>query len=75
MDEEVSALANRVHDLIALIRSLRDENQRLRTQLADADADLSTMRQRVESATRRIDHLVSSLPVAGGADAAQPPAA
>lgn len=64
MDEEINALASRVHDLIALVRSLREENQRLRTQLADADTDLVSMRQRVELATRQIDQLIDVLPAA-----------
>jgi hypothetical protein len=44
------------------MRALREENQRLRTQVATANVELDTLRGRVAGAMERIDGLLARLP-------------
>jgi cell division protein ZapB len=64
MHEDLDLLAVKVSDLAKMALSLRDENQRLRTELAAATVELETMRQRVEAASHRLDALLERLPAA-----------
>jgi cell division protein ZapB len=64
MHEDLDLLAVKVSDLAKMALSLRDENQRLRTELAAATVELEAMRQRVEAASHRLDALLERLPAA-----------
>jgi len=62
MLEDLDALTAKMTELAGRVRSLREENQRLRTQLAGATVELDSLRARVTSATERIDALIARLP-------------
>jgi chromosome segregation ATPase len=62
MLEDLDALTTKLAELSGRMRALREENQRLRTQLATANVELDTLRGRVAGAMERIDALLSRLP-------------
>jgi|APFre7841882724_1041349.scaffolds.fasta_scaffold261137_1 predicted nucleic acid-binding Zn-ribbon protein len=62
MLDDLDALAEKMTLLAAQVRSLRDENQRLRTQAASADVELDALRNRIAGAMQRIDNLLERLP-------------
>jgi chromosome segregation ATPase len=62
MLEELDGLDARMRQLAAHVRQLRDENQSLRRQLAESQAELATLNERVTAATRRLDTLIEELP-------------
>ena len=65
MQEDLDLLSAKVSELAEMARALRDENQRLRSQLVAASAELDAMRQRVDTASERLDALLERLPAAG----------
>ncbi len=67
MLEPLDALTNRVNELVALVRHLREENHQLRTQVADAQAEAGALRERIAVAGRRLDTLLAQLPHSDGA--------
>jgi uncharacterized protein (TIGR02449 family) len=62
MLEQLDALSTRLHDLVALVRQLRDENYQLRTQLAGARAETEALNARIGAATERLDALIARIP-------------
>jgi chromosome segregation ATPase len=62
MLEDFDALTAKMAELAGRLRALREENQRLRTQLATANVELDTLRGRVAGAMERIDALLARLP-------------
>jgi cell division protein ZapB len=62
MQEDLDLLTAKVGELAALARALREENQRLRAQLATASAELDAMRERVDTASGRLDALLERMP-------------
>jgi cell division protein ZapB len=64
MQEDLDLLGAKVSELAEMARALRDENQRLRSQLVAAGAELDAMRQRVDTASERLDALLERLPAA-----------
>lgn len=62
MLEELDALDAKMRELSAHVRQLREENQSLRRQLAESQAELATLNERVTAATRRLDTLIDELP-------------
>jgi chromosome segregation ATPase len=64
MLEELDALGAKLTELTARVRSLREENLLLRTQLASAQADGEALRGKVAGAMQRIDALLERLPEA-----------
>jgi chromosome segregation ATPase len=62
MLEELNALDAKMRELAAHVRQLREENQGLRRQLAESQAELATLNERVTAATRRLDTLIEELP-------------
>jgi chromosome segregation ATPase len=62
MLEDLDALTTKLAELSGRMRALREENLRLRTQLATANVELDTLRGRVAGAMERIDALLSRLP-------------
>ena len=62
MLEELDTLDAKMRELSAHVRQLREENQSLRRQLAESQAELATLNERVTAATRRLDTLIDELP-------------
>jgi chromosome segregation ATPase len=62
MLEELNALDAKMRELAGHVRQLREENQGLRRQLAESQAELATLNERVAAATRRLDTLIEELP-------------
>jgi uncharacterized protein (TIGR02449 family) len=62
MLEQLDALTVRMQELVAHVRQLREENHRLRTQLATSQADVAALNDRIGAATRRLDDLIARLP-------------
>jgi len=62
MLEDLDALTEKMTLLASHVRALRDENQRLRTQVANANVELDAMRARIAGAMQRIDNLLERLP-------------
>jgi len=62
MLEELNSLDAKMRELAAHVRQLREENQSLRRQLAESQAELATLNERVTAATRRLDTLIDELP-------------
>lgn len=62
MLEELDALTAKLTELAGRVRSLREENQRLRAQILTASNELEQMRSRVANAMQRIDALIERLP-------------
>lgn len=62
MLEDLDALTSKMAELAGRMRALREENQRLRTQLATANVELDALRGRVAGAMERIDALLARLP-------------
>ena len=62
MVDQLDALTSRMHELVAHVRQLRDENHQLRTQLATSQTELAALNERIVTATRRPDALIERLP-------------
>jgi chromosome segregation ATPase len=62
MLDDLDALTEKMTLLAAQLRLLRDENQRLRGQVATANVELDALRSRVAGAMQRIDELLERLP-------------
>jgi outer membrane murein-binding lipoprotein Lpp len=69
MLEDLDALNAKMAELSGRMRALREENQRLRTQLATANVELDTLRGRVAGAMERIEALLARLPPPAGSAA------
>ncbi|HUN91188.1 MAG TPA: hypothetical protein VMU33_03965 [Burkholderiaceae bacterium] len=57
-----------MNELAGCVRQLRLENRQLRAALGHANSEVESMRQRVETATARLDVLIGRLPPAPGAE-------
>jgi chromosome segregation ATPase len=64
MGNEFNALENKIVQVTSLCRDLRSENNRLRQQLAVAEADKHELTERMETVRGRIGQLVQQLPEA-----------
>jgi outer membrane murein-binding lipoprotein Lpp len=62
MLEDLDALTEKITLLASHVRTLRDENQRLRTQVANANVELDALRARIAGAMQRIDTLLERIP-------------
>jgi uncharacterized protein (TIGR02449 family) len=62
MIEDLDALSGKLAELNLRIGQMRDENRRLRTELAQAVAERDALRARVAQATGKIDALLARLP-------------
>ena len=69
MLDDLDGLTEKMTLLAAQMRLLRDENQRLRAQVAGANVELDALRTRLAGAMQRIDELLERLP-AGQPEAA-----
>jgi outer membrane murein-binding lipoprotein Lpp len=61
MQEQIEALASRMQELILHVRQLREENHRLRTELATSQAEAAQLRERMTHASSRIDRLLETM--------------
>ena len=62
MLDQLDTLTTRMHELVAHVRQLREENHQLRTQLANSQSELAALNERILTATRRLDALIERLP-------------
>ncbi|EXI68659.1 MAG: hypothetical protein AW08_00971 [Candidatus Accumulibacter adjunctus] len=62
MLNELNALESKVSQVVALCRSLRSENERLREQLSVAERDRNSLAERMAAATARLERLAGQLP-------------
>lgn len=62
MLNELNALESKVAQVIALCRSLRSENERLREQLTVAENDRNRLAERMAAASVRLEQLAGQLP-------------
>ncbi|HMU99504.1 MAG TPA: hypothetical protein PKD04_00395 [Rhodocyclaceae bacterium] len=62
MNSELDALEVKVEQILALVHRLRAENEVLRNQLATAETERLSLRQRINTARDRLESLVDKLP-------------
>ncbi len=62
MNTELEALEGKVEQVVALVHQLRAENEVLRNQLATAEAERLTLRQKINTARDRLEGLVDRIP-------------
>ena len=62
MENELRALEERVGQLAAMARRLREENAELRQALLAAQNESRILREKVETATARVQRLLDRLP-------------
>jgi outer membrane murein-binding lipoprotein Lpp len=62
MDADLTALEQKLLQLIARYNELRDENARLRVDLGAMEADTSLLKANMAKASERIEALMQSLP-------------
>ncbi len=62
MLNELNTLESKVSEVVALCRSLRSENERLREQLTVAEQDRNSLAERMAAATARLERLAGQLP-------------
>jgi hypothetical protein len=62
MENELRALEERVGQLAAMTRRLREENVELRQALLAAQNESRILREKVETATARVQRLLDRLP-------------
>ncbi|MDO9150278.1 MAG: hypothetical protein Q7U33_02730 [Methylotenera sp.] len=62
MDADLTALEQKLLQLIASYNELRDENARLRVDLGAMEADTSLLKANMAKASERIEALMQSLP-------------
>jgi cell division protein ZapB len=63
MLDELEHLAERIDQLATLTRELRGDNKSLRLALTDAQAEIRSLRSRLDAARVRIEALIDKLPV------------
>lgn len=62
MDNELSALENKIIEVADVCRQLRAENSRLREQITAADLEKKRLAQSMETARSRLETLLSQMP-------------
>ncbi|MGI9047681.1 MAG: hypothetical protein ACR2FI_13050 [Burkholderiales bacterium] len=62
MDNELSALEDRISEVAEVCRQLRAENARLKEQIAAADLDKKRLAQSMETARSRLETLLRQMP-------------
>lgn len=72
MDEDLQALALRIERLLGGLRTLTEQNQALRAELAQAHQARDDMAGRLEAASQRVQAALARLPDADEPDAAAP---
>jgi cell division protein ZapB len=62
MDEKLSALEERVHQLVQLCGQLRKVNSELRQQLASSQSDTGKLQDKIVQARARLETLLEQIP-------------
>lgn len=62
MDADLTALEQKLMQLIAQYNALRDENARLRNDLGAMESDTALLKANMAKASERIEALMQSLP-------------
>lgn len=62
MQSDLDALAQRIQQLADLARQLRAENQSLRQQTAEKDAEIKRLQGLLDEARRRVEAVMARLP-------------
>lgn len=62
MDGELAQLEERVEQVLALCRHLREENQELRARVAGLEGENRKLADRISAAAQRLEALMEHLP-------------
>jgi len=62
MDQELSALENKVEALVAQLETLRAENHRLRERVNVLEVDNRKLSSKIDAATARIESALAMIP-------------
>ncbi|MBL8449046.1 MAG: hypothetical protein JNM32_03870 [Dechloromonas sp.] len=62
MNSELDALEGKIEQVLAVVHRLRAENEVLRNQLATAESERLSLRQKINTARDRLETLVGKLP-------------
>ncbi|MGZ8210567.1 MAG: hypothetical protein ACXWUH_08665 [Burkholderiales bacterium] len=63
MDAELKSLESKINQFVEICQRLRADNQQLRQQLASAVNQSKRLEEKIESATSRLESLLSQIPV------------
>ncbi|MBK7899714.1 MAG: hypothetical protein KA603_02545 [Azonexus sp.] len=62
MNSELDALEGKIEQVLAVVHRLRAENEVLRNQLATAESERLSLRQKINTARDRLETLAGKLP-------------
>ena len=62
MNSELDALEGKIEQVLAVVHRLRAENEVLREQLATAESERLSLRQKINTARDRLETLAGKLP-------------
>ena len=62
MNVNVSALEHKIELVVAFCQQLRDQNQALRSRLADVEAENRSLSERMNAARERLEAMMERLP-------------
>jgi uncharacterized protein (TIGR02449 family) len=62
MNSELDALEGKIERVLAVVHRLQAENEVLRNQLATAESERLSLRQKINTARDRLETLVGKLP-------------
>ncbi len=62
MNEQLSALEQRLDQILEHFARMRDENQELRTRAAGLESENRRLREKVDAAAERVESLLEGLP-------------
>ncbi|MGA9395535.1 MAG: hypothetical protein WCA83_14810 [Azonexus sp.] len=62
MNKHLEALETKIEQVVALVHHLRAENEVLKNQLAEAEAERLHLRQSMNAARERLEGLMDKLP-------------
>jgi cell division protein ZapB len=62
MDAELKSLEGKIEQFVEVCHRLRDDNQQLRQQLASAVNQCKRLEEKINSATLRLETLLSQMP-------------
>lgn len=62
MNEQLSALEQRLDQILEHFAQMRDENQDLRTRVASLESENRRLREKMDAAAERVESLLEGLP-------------
>ena len=62
MNEQLSALEQRLDQILEHFAQMRDENQGLRTRVASLESENRRLREKMDAAAERVESLLEGLP-------------